>query len=238
MRMPRRTKFKKLIRRAFSGWNWCFLLAGGIIVLMAANAIDHFKQPTQPLRPAVSGSITIPWVPETVKRWDGTVAEMAKKYEIDPNLLAIIMTIESGGNPTAKSPVGAEGLMQIMPMTAKDIAAKFVKKPISSYDLQDPRTNIEFGAAYLAYLRREFGDASQGPTWNDTVELVAAGYNGGPGAAASLAKGEGLQDMQTVSYSRDARDMWRERKSSASPAFTRWVNRGGQALIDTAVAEK
>jgi len=67
------------------------------------------------------------------------------------------MTIESGGYSKAGSSADAQGLMQVTPPTAKDIAAKYLKKPASSYDLMDPRTSVEFGSAYLAYLRKNFG---------------------------------------------------------------------------------
>jgi hypothetical protein len=122
--------------------------------------------------------------------------------------------------------------------TAKDIASKYLKQPTTTYNLQDPHTNIEFGAAYVAYLRDYFGDYHQGPDWNSTVELIAAGYNGGPGAAGSILKGTGLSDTQTVVYSRDAFNMWRERYASKSPTFDRWQERGGSELIDQAKAEK
>ena len=76
------------------------------------------------------------------------------------------------------------------------------------------------------------------PTWNTTVELLAAGYNGGPGAANSVEQGKGLRDTQTVIYSRDAFNMWRERHSAKSPTFDRWKERGGFRLIDKAKTEK
>ena len=123
--------------------------------------------------------------------------------------------------------------MQITPLTAKDIATKYLKKPVTHYDLKNPETNIEFGTAYLAFLRDYFGAYNQNPDWA-TVELIAAGYNGGPGAAANLESGKGLKDTQTVVYSRDAFNMWRERHSSSSPTFDRWKERGGSILLDKA----
>jgi soluble lytic murein transglycosylase len=159
---------------------------------------------------------------------------MAKKYKVDPNFIAIIMTMESGGDPQASSAAGAKGLMQITDLTGKDIAAKFLKRPTANFNLNDPATNIEFGTAYLAHLRDTFGEWRQGPSWDSTAELVAAGYNGGPGAANRIYKGEGLTDTQTVVYSRDAFNMWRERFQKDSPTYDRWLERGGQALIDAA----
>src|SRR6185437_8643165 len=105
----------------------------------------------------------------------------AKRYNIDANFIAIIMTMESGGYSKADSGE-AQGLMQITPATAHDIATRYLKKPVSTYNLLDPQTSIEFGAAYLAELRGIYGEVDQGPSWMYTVELVAAAYNGGFGA--------------------------------------------------------
>lgn len=206
---------------------------GAAIVVLGLNMVDMVKNHPLPLAPQTAG-ISSPWVPESVKKWDPIISEMSAKYKLDPNFIAIIMTIESGGNQRATSGVGAQGLMQIMPATAKDIAAKHLKEPVTSYDMYDPKTNIEFGTAYLAYLRDEFGETDQAPSWNATAELVAAGYNGGPGAAGNLNKGLGLESLETLSYSRDVYNMWRERNASQSPTFTRWTERGGSSLLNSA----
>lgn len=209
------------------------VFAGALLVIAIfwiATTIQHHQTPM----PYRSGGVTAPWIPATVKRWQPTIDAMAKRYDIDPNYVAIIMTMESGGNAKAKSEAGAIGLMQVTPPTAKDIASRYLKTPVSHYDLSNPTTNIEFGVAYLAELRDTFGDYTQGPSWNYTAELVAAGYNGGPTAANSVYKGDGLTDTQTVVYSRDAFNMWRERFASDSPTFDRWKERGGQDLLDAA----
>jgi soluble lytic murein transglycosylase-like protein len=213
--------------------DWLFALGGALIILCIWGVSELITQSRLPLKPQAM-NITAPWIPATVKKWQMPINQMAQKYQVDPNLIAIIMTLESGGDPKARSEAGAHGLMQITDPTAKDIASKYLKKPTSRYNINDPNTNIEFGAAYLAKLRDTFGEWQQGPTWDSTVELVAAGYNGGPGAANRIYKGEGLTDTQTVVYSRDAFNMWRERFSNDSPTYDRWLERGGQALIDAA----
>ena len=210
------------------------MLAVGAIVVLAATFVIRVINNTQVPIPYQTAGVTAKWLPSTVTHWDGPIREMAKKYNIDANLIAILMTMESGGDAKALSSDNAQGLMQVTPPTAKDIAAKYLRQPRTTYNLLDPRTNIEFGAAYLAYLRHIFGAATQGPDWNSTVELIAAGYNGGPGAAGSLYRGSGLTDTQTVVYSRDAFNMWRERHAQDSPTFDRWKERGGSALLDAA----
>ena len=213
------------------------MLVLGVVITLAGvgivTLINHSQVPLKPESPTISS----PWIPSTVKHWQTPIDEMAKKYKVDPDAIAIIMTLESGGYAKANSGE-AEGLMQISPATAKEIAAKHLKKPVTSYNLWDPRTNIEFGTAYLAYLRDTFGTTNQGPSWDGTMELIAAGYNGGPGAALSLEQGQGLNDAQTVVYSRDAFNMWRERHAKDSPTFDRWRDRGGSTLLDAAKASQ
>ncbi len=211
------------------------LLFGVVVSLAGMFTADYIRNKQTPL-PYQPQGITAKWIPSSVRRWEGVIKEMGKKYNVDPNLIAILMTMESGGYAKAESEAGAKGLMQVTPRTGGDIAAKFLKEPRKEYDLMDPRTNIEFGTAYLAYLRDEFGTAKQGPAWTATVELVAAGYNGGPGTASALEKGEGLRDTQPVIYSRDAFNMWRERNADKSPTFERWAERGGSRLLDAAKA--
>lgn len=208
------------------------MLTLGVMLTLFVYGIVRVMEQGQPLHPQAA-AITAPWIPSTVKHWQTPIVAMSKKYDVDPNLLAIIMTLESGGYAKANSGE-AQGLMQITPGTGKDIASKFLKQPRTTYDLYDPKTNIEFGAAYLSYLRDEFGAVNQGPSWDTTVELVAAGYNGGPGGANDVEQGRGLEDIQTVVYSRDAFNMWRERHASKSPTLERWLARGGSDLVTAA----
>jgi len=214
-----------------------WIAVGSIGMLVLINAFSAIKNTVETPLAHNSKGVTIRWLSPTVKRWEKTINAMGKKYDIDPNLIAIIMTLESGGYSKAGSEAGAQGLMQVTELTAGDIAQKFLKEPRSNYNLFDPKTNIEFGTAYLAYLRDEFGTYPDDPDWLRTVELVAAGYNGGPGTANALEKGEGLRDTEPVIYSRDAFNMWRERHAATSPTFDRWKERGGIDLINLAKEE-
>lgn len=84
-------------------------------------------------------------------------------------LVEAVIKQESAGNPKAVSPVGALGLMQIMPDTAKEIAKEL---GIEKYDLKDPETNVKFGTYYLTKKLKEFkGD----------LNLALAAYNAGSG---------------------------------------------------------
>lgn len=220
-----------------TGHDWLYMLSGALIALAVVGGFTWWERSKVPLRPE-SASINSPWIPSTVKHWQGPIDRMAKKYDIDPTFLAIIMTLESGGDPKANSGE-AQGLMQITPLTAKDIASKYLKTPTNHYNLYDPTTSIEFGAAYLAYLRDSFGSYDQAPSYDLTAELVGTGYNGGPGAGERLAAGRGLTDEQTVLYSRNVFYFWRERQASSSPAYLRWRDEsGGIRLLNAAKADQ
>jgi soluble lytic murein transglycosylase-like protein len=90
------------------------------------------------------------------------IAGAADRHGVDPALVRAVMAAESGGNPQARSPVGAMGLMQLMPGTAKDLGVA---------NAYDPAQNVEGGTKYLARLTEKFG-----------VERGVAAYNAGPGA--------------------------------------------------------
>ena len=89
-------------------------------------------------------------------------------YSVPADLVCAVIYAESGYDPDAVSPVGAVGLMQLLPSTAEEIAWRL---KIDSYDLCDPETSIKFGTYYLSYLYKLLGD------WN----TVAAAYNAGIG---------------------------------------------------------
>jgi soluble lytic murein transglycosylase-like protein len=102
-------------------------------------------------------------------------------------LIRAVIKQESNGNPNAKSNVGATGLMQIMPATAKQLAKEL---GLSKVDLKDPETNIQLGTYYLQKLLKEF---------NGDVELALTAYHSGEGRVKNLLKihkGKTLADIR------------------------------------------
>lgn len=94
------------------------------------------------------------------------INQSAAKAEIDSGWAMAIARRESSFMADAASPVGARGLMQLMPATAREIA----KKPVKLAQLYNPVTNIDYGTDYLNYLRKR----------NDGNLLMAtAAYNAG-----------------------------------------------------------
>ncbi|MGO9057020.1 MAG: lytic transglycosylase domain-containing protein [Candidatus Binataceae bacterium] len=92
-------------------------------------------------------------------------------YNLDPDLLAAIATAESNGNPSAVSPKGAQGLMQLMPGTAHRYR---VNNPF------DPVENVLGAARFLTQLRS--WSQMQTPTYEVDLPAMIAAYNAGPGA--------------------------------------------------------
>ena len=86
----------------------------------------------------------------------------ARRHGVDAELVHAVIAVESGYRAGAQSPAGAQGLMQLMPGTQRDLGVS---------DAFDPRQNVDAGVAYLRNLTDEFG----------TV-LALAAYNAGPGA--------------------------------------------------------
>lgn len=98
-----------------------------------------------------------------------TLRKEAKRRNVSLPLLVAVIAVESNGKPNAKSPVGAGGLMQLMPATARRFGVK---------NRYAPGPNIRAGTQYLDWLLRRYGD--------DAV-LALAGYNAGEGAVDRFA---------------------------------------------------
>lgn len=102
--------------------------------------------------------------PLFVDRYEQEILHHARQHNVSPALVKAVIHAESAFNPQARSKVGAQGLMQLMPATAAELG---VTSPF------DPEQNIDGGVRYLAMLLRMY---------NNDVRLATAAYNAGPGA--------------------------------------------------------
>lgn len=98
------------------------------------------------------------------KDFDAMIGQASKQHNVDEHLIRAVIRQESAFNPKATSWCGAQGLMQLMPETAKELGCQ---------NSLDPYQNIMAGTKYLRQLLDRFG--------GDMTKAVA-GYNAGPGA--------------------------------------------------------
>ncbi|MCB1740303.1 MAG: transglycosylase SLT domain-containing protein [Gammaproteobacteria bacterium] len=99
--------------------------------------------------------------PALIAEW---VEQLAPEYDLEPTLVIAVIRAESNFNPRALSPKNAQGLMQLIPGTARRFGVK---------DVWDPVDNLRGGMAYLSWLLDHF---------KGEVSLALAGYNAGEGA--------------------------------------------------------
>jgi soluble lytic murein transglycosylase len=130
------------------------VLAAGAAVLLAAEA-----------RRAVN-AVVLPLNHEDIIR------QQARDKHLDPALIAGVIYAESHFREGRTSKAGAEGLMQITPATARDIARKSGGIAFEIKDLHTPQVNIAYGSFYLRYLLDRYGE---------NTTLAVAAYNAGYG---------------------------------------------------------
>ena len=118
----------------------------------------------------------------TNSKYDDYITEAAEKYQIPAAFIRAVIKIESNFNPRAVSRVGAMGLMQLMPETARHMQVD---------DPFDPRQNIMGGTRYL----RRLSDRYDGD-----INLVLSGYHAGPG---NVEKAGGIPFEKTQQYVRN-----------------------------------
>lgn len=166
------------------------VMAGNILVLDSGKRmrVDHYQVDGEILRASINDksemAIPLSWVREIrtlpdpviekppVQQADldeaagdfafsDLVLSVARKHGVDWKLVAAVMKTESNFNPRARSPKGAQGLMQLMPQTAK---------LYSVTDAYDPVQNVEAGVRHLKMLLQRYPG---------NLDLVLAAYNSG-----------------------------------------------------------
>jgi len=112
--------------------------------------------------------------------YDQHIKQSGYRYNVDPQLIKAIIKAESGFDCYARSQKGAQGLMQLMPGTAKDLHV---------FNSFDPRANIEGGTRYFRTML---------DTFNGNIPLSLAAYNAGPNLVKRTKKMP--QIPETVEY--------------------------------------
>lgn len=121
----------------------------------------------------------------------GSLVRAAKARDLHPSWVFAVTRQESAFMADARSHVGATGLMQLMPATARETAKRFRIPLSSTQQLLNPNVNVELGAAYLSQIYAQF---------NGNRVLASAAYNAGPGRVRQW-----MRDAQHLSF-----DVWVE----------------------------
>ncbi len=163
--------------------------------------------PHQPIDPAYELNLAV-FTPE-VQRWGVQIERWAAAYNLPPELVAIVMQIESCGDPTAVSSAGARGLFQVMPFHF-GVGENWMESEV----------NAERGMEYLA---RSY-QLSKGK-----IDLTLAGYNGGHSV---IARHPTTWSDETQRYVYWGTGIWRDLGSGTVPSLTlnEWLSAGGEHL--------
>lgn len=145
-------------------------------------------------RGELAGDLGSPPTPETAAifpvafplAFRDAIAKRSQEAGIDPDLLQALIREESALDPKIHSWAGAVGLCQLMPFTAREVAAWLKLPGVSAESLHQPDLNIRLGATYLARLIRQF---------KNNVALSLAAYNAGGGAVNGWLRETSARDL-------------------------------------------
>lgn len=194
------------------------LCVSGLLVLFVAGFANPPAESTTsspaaqpvalPAPAAGAGTISALFTPE-IQFWAASLSSWAARSNVDANLAATVMQIESCGNPSARSSAGAMGLFQVMPFHF-----------FFSDNAYDPDTNARRG---LDYLRRAL-EAAGGD-----ARLALAGYNGGLGV---IGRAESTWPAETQRYVHWGYDIYVDATQNAgqSERLAEWITATGGSL--------
>lgn len=135
-------------------------LVTGILIGLCWDLYDHFVLPY---------------------KYQSCIEKYSAEYDIPEEIIFSVIKVESSFRASVTSPVGAMGLMQMMPTTFEWLTGDYhLGENLPTVSLYDPEVNIRYGTYYLRYLKDKFGD------WN----TVLAAYNAGEGTVSKWLKDE------------------------------------------------
>jgi soluble lytic murein transglycosylase-like protein len=199
------------------------LVIAGFLTLLALNSPistsalpmnnPSASNPISANQAETSSSGLSPIFTREIQHWGDDIVRWANAAGVDPNLAAVVMQIESCGDPQAVSRSGAMGLFQVMPF--------HFHRGENSYN---PDTNALRGMDYLSRSLAAGGG---------NARLALAGYNGGIGV---IARGEGTWAAETKRYVYYGAPIYEDARSGAtsSPMLDEWYQKYGAGLCQQA----
>lgn len=201
------------IRRAPNVW----ALLGAALVVMFVS-VDLVRQLSQTLNQPLIKRVGVlaPLFSPEVHYWEPHIQRWAEEHNVEPNLIATVMQIESCGHPTVSSYAGAQGLFQVMPFHFA-----------SDENMLDPNTNALRGTNFIKEcLRYSEGD----------IGLALACYNGGPSV---VFRSSATWHQQVKDYYHWGTGIYADAltQKAHSETLSRWMAAGGSRLCASAAAE-
>jgi soluble lytic murein transglycosylase-like protein len=169
---------------------WTWVWAADLLERRGEARLAH--EAARSLLSARWTSVSMQQVPGRVWRtafpilWEKEVAAAARRQSVPASVLLAFLRRESGFEATVRSGAGALGLMQILPETAREIAARHQISYQGPADLGVPSVDLEIAAAMLSELLDEFGGR---------IEVAAAAYAAGPTRARAWLRGSESQPL-------------------------------------------
>ena len=181
-----------------------FMITCLITALSLSTPIATSASPQSTSTNAISPIFT-----REIQHWAGSIVRWANASSLDPNLVAVVMQIESCGDPRALSSAGAMGLFQVMPFHFQ-----------STDNPYSPDTNALRGLNYLS---------NSLTTARGNVRLALAGYNGGIGV---ITRGEWTWASETLRYVYYGAPIYEDARAGAttSPILEEWYQKYGAGL--------
>lgn len=159
MKFPRKAPHFRSLKFAPFAVLFCFIFTN-----VTGFMFSHVLAPVAAASPANDLEIPADIPSSGDKDLDRIIFEVGEREGVDPRFIHAVIWQESKYDRNARSHAGAQGLMQLMPATAKRFGCD---------DPNDPEANVEAGTKYLGWLLKRF---------DGNVEFALAGYNAGEGS--------------------------------------------------------
>ncbi len=183
---------------------------------VAKRVVDKVSLAIVQLSPPTGNGEIAPFFAPSVQHWSDDISEWSVLYDVDRQLMATVMQIESCGHPTVVSSAGARGLFQVMPFHFE-----------AGEDMVEPNTNAKRGGLFLNYCY----NASDGD-----IGLTLGCYNGGPSV---INRPLSTWANETQRYYRWGVGIYSDAimNRNESDTLNQWLNSGGSRLCASAMNE-